>query len=172
MIAPGTTTRPSSRRPTAPRRLYRSAGRMSKRWSMVISAALPRRDRDPSNVVSPARIAPPCLERGGLRGDDQETRQDAGPQPGTQAEQTHNRHVTVMPQIHMADTRSIRVRVARGRAAVPSPQSRPLRGRSTPRRPQRAVEVVVGPRRPTTAVLAQRLDQLAGGADEEALGHR
>jgi hypothetical protein len=120
---------------------------------------------------SPPRIAPPRFERGGLRGDDQETRQDAEPRPATQAEQTHNRHVTVMPQIHMADTRPVRVRAARGRAAVPSHQSRPLCGRSTPHRPtgRRGRRWAAAP---TTAGLAQRLDQLAGGADEEAVGHR
>ena len=59
----------------------------------------------------------------------------------------------------------------RGRAPVPSPQSRLLRGRSTPHRPH-------GSSRSSRAAaadhggLAQRLDQLAGGADEEALGHR
>jgi len=47
---------------------------------------------------------------------DQETRQDAEPQPGTQAKRTQTRHVTVVPQIDMADTRPFRVRAARGRS--------------------------------------------------------
>jgi len=47
---------------------------------------------------------------------DQETRQDAEPQPGTQAKRTQTRHVTVMPQIDMADTHPFRVRAARGRS--------------------------------------------------------
>ena len=59
----------------------------------------------------------------------------------------------------------------RGRAPVPSPQSRLLRGRSTPHRPHgssRSSRAAAA----TTVGLAQRLDQLAGGEDEEALGHR